>query len=68
MSDNIKLVIGYYDWRDTVCKKCQEKYALDVSRFSELMYSNALADDGYICGYCGREFPKKDSVRKAGQV
>ncbi len=66
--EEMKIVVGYYDWRDTICEKCREKYNIDVSTFTVLTLAGALEDDGYLCDYCGKEFPKLDSTRKAAQV
>lgn len=48
-------VIGYFDWRDTVCSDCinNEPYKHDVSDHSPL-----YADDEheYLCSYCGYVF------------
>ena len=46
------VIVGYYDWLDTVCCACVVLHSIDTSTMTEL----EQCDETYICSYCGLEF------------
>ncbi len=65
-TSDVTAIVGYCNWRDTICKPCVEKL-IEINKpdnspfstgYTALTLGDAIRDHGYTCVYCGQDFPQ----------
>lgn len=49
----MKKILGYFDWNQTICSDCAERFQVEITDFSTLE-----ENIDFQCDYCGDIFPQ----------